>query len=431
MAFFWFPWTLVLMAAPTPAPGADGAHPDAKTVATLAGRAVGGDAQALGELRAMGPEGLDLLLQVRSELSSVPPFPSDDPRARAWDGMIDRVARQQHATASGLYWYTDLAQAKARAAKEGKAIVSLRLLGALDEVLSCANSRFFRTLLYPDPAVRAALHDRFILHWESVRQAPKITIDFGDGKVLTRTVTGNSMHYLLDAKGRVVDALPGVVGPAAFVAWLDEVDGFARKSVALADPAFVSARARVHTAWRTSTLARWRVALKDIGIVVGGGEDELAAATTEDVIARLGEARPGALRMDPTAQSMLERLYADRGEPPMGPDRTRTDRPTAERAAPLAVSKMAVERPMLPWLRNLRGKVAQDEVQNDFVLHTRIRGMLAASEEVDPSAFTAPIYASVFLTPLDDPYMGLAAPDVFSAIPPDVEKPVAAARDDR
>ena len=52
-----------------------------------------------------------------------------------------------------LHWFTDLRLASAEAQRTRRPILSLRLLGRLDEELSCANSRFFRKLLYPDPAI--------------------------------------------------------------------------------------------------------------------------------------------------------------------------------------------------------------------------------------------------------------------------------------
>ncbi|MCC6624204.1 MAG: hypothetical protein IT385_23335 [Deltaproteobacteria bacterium] len=399
MNFLWLSWSLALMAAPTIE------LPPTTEVAALATRALDGDARALAELRALGQPGLDVLRTLRAELSSVPPFPSADPRATAWDTLIDRVARQQYATLSGLYWHTDLEAAKVVAQKQGKPILSLRLLGDLDETLSCANSRFFRTLLYPDAAVRAALHDRFVLHWESVRKAPKITIDFGDGRVLTRTVTGNSLHYLLDGQGRVVDALPGLVGPEAFVAWLDRVSPFAISAGRLDDRAFAKARAGQHGTWKADGLARWRDALAAIGVDVPNDADALRAATTEEALGRLAARRPTALRIAPEHVGFFDRIF-----------------PTAEEAAPLAITKAAVERPMLPWLRNLRGIIARDEIHNETVLHTAIHDLFDADASLVPEPITRRIYAGVFLTPLDDPFMGLAPADVFTAIPADIER---------
>ncbi len=128
-----------------------------------------------------------------------------------------------------MYWYTDLAEAKAAARVAGKPILSLRLLGKLSEEFSCANSRFFRTVLYPNAEVSKMLRERFVLHWQSVRPAPRVTIDFGDGRKLERTLTGNSIHYILDANGVPIDALPGLYGPAAFVRSLNRIESVFRE----------------------------------------------------------------------------------------------------------------------------------------------------------------------------------------------------------
>lgn len=140
----------------------------------------------------------------------------DDPRHAGLRSHIDAAAHQRDAFASGLYWHTDLDTAKAEAARTGRPILSLRLLGRLDEEYSCANSRFFRTVLYANAEVSALLREKFVLHWKSVRPAPLLTIDMGDGRRIKRTITGNSIHYVLNAQGQVIDALPGIYSPAAF-----------------------------------------------------------------------------------------------------------------------------------------------------------------------------------------------------------------------
>ena len=146
------------------------------------------------------------------------------PESAPLRAAIDGVARQRDAYASGLYWFTDLEAAKAEAKRSGKPILSLRLLGNLDDEFSCANSRFFRTYLYANRTVSDLLRRGYVLHWKSVRPVPVLTIDMGDGRRIKRTITGNSIHYILDAEGRVVDALPGNYGPAAFLAALNRME---------------------------------------------------------------------------------------------------------------------------------------------------------------------------------------------------------------
>ncbi len=134
---------------------------------------------------------------------------------------LDRVCAQKDAHTTLLYWHTDLASAIADARRARRPILSLRLLGRLDEELSCANSRFFRKLLYREPAINRLLRDRYVLHWHTVRPVPRVTIDFGDGRRVERTLTGNSLHLVLDMDGRPVDALPGLFAPPVFLALLE------------------------------------------------------------------------------------------------------------------------------------------------------------------------------------------------------------------
>jgi hypothetical protein len=138
------------------------------------------------------------------------------------DDFLDRVCAQKDCRASRLFWHTDLESAKKAARESGRPILALYLLGRLDEELSCANSRFFRVMLYSDPAIASLLRERYVLYWHSVRPVPKVTIDMGDGRKIRQTITGNSVHYLLDAEGNVLDALPGLRSPKAFRAQLAE-----------------------------------------------------------------------------------------------------------------------------------------------------------------------------------------------------------------
>lgn len=115
-----------------------------------------------------------------------------------------------------LMWSNDLSVAIAQARRTNRPILSLRLLGRLDEELTCANSRFFRKTLYVDPAIHQMLRDHFVLHWQSVRPVPRVTIDFGGGHRITKTLTGNSAHLVLDGSGRVADVLPGLFSRDVF-----------------------------------------------------------------------------------------------------------------------------------------------------------------------------------------------------------------------
>jgi hypothetical protein len=118
---------------------------------------------------------------------------------------------------ANLDWHTDIHDAVKDATKRARPILSLRLLGRLDEDFSCANGRYFRALLYPEASVRRALREEFVLHWQSLRPVPRVTIDFGNGRTLVRTITGNSLHAVLRSDGTPVDAVLGLLSTDAFL----------------------------------------------------------------------------------------------------------------------------------------------------------------------------------------------------------------------
>jgi hypothetical protein len=220
---------------------------------------------AIETLRAWGPAGLQALLDTHAAMLSVYDASAPganplahDPRWLRLCAALDGVGRARDNHAARLYWFTDFDAARATARATGKPILSLRLLGNLDEEYSCANSRFFRTVLYADPRVQSALRDRFVLHWQSVRPVPKVTIDFGDGRTLFRTLTGNSIHYVLDAEGRPVDALPGLYGPLAFLDGLTRAERLVSRTSELSDVEREAALRRHHSARHRALVTQWR-----------------------------------------------------------------------------------------------------------------------------------------------------------------------------
>lgn len=362
-------------------------------------------------LRAAGPAGLAAALAERDRLSRAGDDTADV------DAALDRLAGQRGAAQSRLFWYTDLDAALAAAAAADKPVLSLRLLGRLDESLSCANSRLFRALLYPDPEVGRVLRERYVLHWEAVRPAPVIRIDFGDGRVIERTITGNSIHYVLASDGRILDAIPGLNQPSTFVSNLFQ------------------AASRLHLD-RESLQASWREEIKHL------------ARTHLDAAAVSGLSRDVVQSWQPVA------FDADGTVP-------------ARAAAPLALTKRAIERPLLggldplaasadpavtPWTRlgeyyrhpqalseaaiaqvaaqsglqgealttmlsTLESTMLADTAQNQLSLRRNLLIWLADGEgDLGLAEFNEHVYRALFKTPSDDPWLGLAPADVFAAI---------------
>ncbi|HEY4222936.1 MAG TPA: hypothetical protein VGO62_16380 [Myxococcota bacterium] len=247
-----------------------------------------------------------------------------------------------------LAWHEGLDAAVREATRRNVPIVSLRLLGRLDDELSCANSRFFRETLYVDARVQRSLAG-FVLHWRSVRPVPVVTIDFGDGRILTRTLTGNSAHLILDARGRPVDALPGLYTRDGFLAALSRAREIASSTAALEGPA------------RTRALASFHASA----------------------------------------------LTAARSPPIASPQQPSANPFAARAAGAIAQTKMMVERPLLDHIDGLTSTIARDESFNEGTLHPRIHARFVAGVLDDEAALTSWIYRELFLMPDDDPWLGL------------------------
>jgi hypothetical protein len=85
-------------------------------------------------------------------------------------------------------------------------------------------------VLFAQPQLRDFIAANFIPAWESVRDVPTLTIDFGGGRVLKRTYNGNVAAYVCAPDGRVLDILPGLSTPEAYLRDLRAALALARRS---------------------------------------------------------------------------------------------------------------------------------------------------------------------------------------------------------
>ena len=94
---------------------------------------------ALEELRSMGPSGLQVLMtryagEIKRHIAD--PSLAQDEQWQRITAELDTVAQQKNSYISGLYWHTDIENAKKASAANGKPILSLRLLGKLTDEFS-------------------------------------------------------------------------------------------------------------------------------------------------------------------------------------------------------------------------------------------------------------------------------------------------------
>jgi hypothetical protein len=392
---------------------------------------------AIVALRALGPDGLQQLLQTHATLLA-----DGDRAGGRWQSVraaLDAVGGQRDCHASRLYWHTDFQQAKAAAAREGKPILSLRLLGRLDEELSCANSRFFRTTLYANEQIADYLRANFVLHWKSVRPVPRITIDMGDGRTIERTITGNSIHYVLDADGNVMDALPGLYGANAFLSALKQAGQTARRASSLGGAERRAFLENYHTTSLDQINQRWSTDILRVNAsatALPGPVAGAAQAARPAAMAAMGMAFSKSMverpvlralvpRREALSQSMDDALWKQISElhtndvaldsGALGLIRTKHRlQPAAASMGPKHASDKDSLRAMLD---NLKRSIAEDTVRNEYLFHARIHEWLAApGVNVMVDALNSRVYAELFLTPESDPWLGLASLTEFSAV---------------
>jgi len=410
---------------------ASASTPDSLSRAVISGNTAE-SAAAISELRKLGPAGFSSLLKLHSaeiERHVANPLEPSTPEWERLSAALDAVSRQRNSYVSKLFWYTDLEQAETAARTSGKPILSLRLLGNLDEEFSCANSRFFRTVLYSNAAVSEVLRERYILHWQSVRPAPRITIDFGDGRKLERTVTGNSIHYVLDADGRVVDALPGLYGPDAFLRALSKAESFSRTLSGKTEEVRRQLLTNYHQAAINAITKDW---VEDAKLVGGKIPGYLLPANSKG--RRAVDIAPLAVTKAVTEFSILQSFTRDADSL-----KAVTDEGTWSKIAWHHIDDVRLDRQSLNVIKSqmmeywekdgsnlsadvkamrlvqkLQQNIALDTVRNEYILHAKLHGWLASgmvSDEV--KTLNEKVYAELFLTPSSDPWLGLFSDDVY------------------
>jgi hypothetical protein len=78
-------------------------------------------------------------------------------------------------------------------------------------------------VLFSSSEVSEYINTTFEPAWESVRAAPLVTIDFGNGHVVKRTLQGNIATYVCGSGGSVYDVLPGIYAPNVYRKQLEKL----------------------------------------------------------------------------------------------------------------------------------------------------------------------------------------------------------------
>lgn len=278
-------------------------------------------------------------------------------------------------------------------------------------------------MLYPNREVSEILHDRFVLHWQSVRPVPTVTIDFGDGRKLERTLTGNSIHYILDSDGRPLDALPGLYGPRAFVRGLLSAETLFKSLAGKNEEQRNFMLLQYYGDQHNKISAAWTVDTGKIGgpvpkgfIVVKGSDGEalsiaplaVTKAITETTILRAMNTATAELGKitDEAAWKKIAQLH-----------------PTDAELDDRSISLIRRQNPTITaddlthLTRKFQELIALDTVRNEYLMHTKLYTWLMRDPvRNDVEKLNEKVYESLFLTPGSDPWLGLFSPEVYTAL---------------
>jgi hypothetical protein len=242
-------------------------------------------------------------------------------------------------------------------------------------------------VLFSQPELATFLSESFECAWESVRPVPRVSIDFGNGHRLERTLRGNIATYLCTSAGETFDLLAGLVDAAEYRARLAQGLGlFAelREARAASGGAVLERVALWH---RERALAPAGAPLApDPSYAKFRVENPLEQQVAPGPVQLLGPA--GAVLASPGAGGAA-------GESPF-------------------VSKRDVELPLeSEWERTRAGveALALDTLYQRRQGYGQAHLLLASRALEKPAALQHEVYGSLLHVDLDDPYLGLA-PDV-------------------
>jgi hypothetical protein len=199
--------------------------------------------------------------------------------------------------------------------------------------------------------------------WESVRAVPIVRIDFGNGTVLTRTLHGNIATSICSADGKILDILPGVYQPEAYLAALDQLRMLPQYLKAKT-PELSATKLREYHETQANALARTGAAGRLIDV------SRMSKAKIESSIK---------LVLNPGAGAEDVRTVASN-----------------ERPEPMSAEDLT------SWTL-----LAEDTRVNETQRRRLIHEKLATASAVAPADVTKWMYKEVLHADLDDPYLGL------------------------
>ncbi|BBM83859.1 hypothetical protein [Candidatus Uabimicrobium amorphum] len=284
-----------------------------------------------------------------------------------------------------------------------------------------------RTVLYANNQLSSYLRRNFVLCWQSERPVPVVTIDFGDGRVVKRTITGNAAHYVMDHHGNLLDVVPGIYGANAFQRvisgslrlWsqLQNVSDFKREIII----------ETYHKVRLKNIRKSWSKDLRTLGIFANVNLKpsreslavraairtkskrgiELPVIRSVQVRKRSAQVHKITTLREKTSQNVWQQIarlhYRDA-------KLDRGSRSVIEWQNPIQItaSKALVESPVARLIRSFEKSLAEDTMRNEYEFHAKIHQWFCDGEAQKGFGYmNERVFREIFLTPANKPLIDL------------------------
>jgi hypothetical protein len=242
-------------------------------------------------------------------------------------------------------------------------------------------------VLFSNETVAAVINYRFEPVWVSLRPVPLITIDFGNGKIVRRTLHGNVATYACTSDGTVLDILPGIYEPKTYVDRLGQLNLLFKM------------------------VENGKDKLQGLSMLNIYHRRQFEALNAKNPPLELSEMRMASITGAEAASRILMQ--------PARRIRTRAAFANKEK-----VPTKLKEGELANW-----EALAKDTEQNETIRRRAIHEYLLKQKNVKPDDVAKWIYREVLHADLDDPYMGLG--DLLFDTYPFAEEDMAVSNDSR
>lgn len=267
-------------------------------------------------------------------------------------------------------------------------------------------------MLLSQPDLAAWMSDTFECAWETVRDVPRVSFDFGEGRVVRRTLHGNVVTWICDAQGRALDALGGLYDAPTYRARLEQAALLATYLAKLTDEAGRAAAFHDYHARQAERIASGGAPLY-VGLEPASGASKGAVERSTELSIVDPYTNMWRIAVDKGAVEIpIERAIrggtqiAVSNQLPPALSKLVVERP-AERAVALDAPRPSGEKLEAKGARVDLGLLAQDTALGETRFRPMIHAVLAETGSVGYAEMTKRVYRDVLRVDLDDPWLGL------------------------